>query len=132
MSRGIRNNNPGNIRKNATKWQGLSDTQTDSAFFQFKEMKWGIRAMLKTLNTYYYKHDRKTIRQMVYRWAPPQDNNNTELYIKVVSDRTRIDDNVKLPIDNRITMCAIAQAMCWMENSVEIPIDEFYKGWELM
>ena len=131
MKRGIRNNNPGNIRKNSTKWQGLSEEQTDNAFFQFKEMKWGIRAMLKTLNTYYYKHDRKTIRQIIYRWAPPIEN-DTDLYVKVVSDRTHIDENVKLPIENKFTMCSVAHAMCWMENSVDIPINEFYKAWDLM
>lgn len=44
MTRGLRNNNPLNIRRNNTKWQGLSATQTDKSFFQFKTMAYGYRA----------------------------------------------------------------------------------------
>ena len=29
MSRGLRNNNPLNIRRNSTKWQGLAEEQKD-------------------------------------------------------------------------------------------------------
>ena len=52
MTRGLRNNNPLNIRRNNTKWQGLSATQTDKSFFQFKTMAYGYRAAFKTLQTY--------------------------------------------------------------------------------
>lgn len=47
MTRGLRNNNPLNIRRNNTKWQGLSVTQTDKSFFQFKTMAYGYRAAFK-------------------------------------------------------------------------------------
>ena len=40
-ARGIRNNNPLNIRRSADKWQGLKAQQEDREFFQFSEMKWG-------------------------------------------------------------------------------------------
>ncbi len=61
MTRGLRNNNPLNIRRNNTKWQGLSATQTDKSFFQFKTMAYGYRAAFKTLQTYILK---KTARPM--------------------------------------------------------------------
>ena len=35
LPRGIRNNNPGNIRLSKDKWQGLRQEQTDGTFFQF-------------------------------------------------------------------------------------------------
>ena len=38
ISRGLRNNNPGNIRITKDKWQGLREKQEDKSFFQFKEM----------------------------------------------------------------------------------------------
>ena len=41
MKRGIRNNNPLNIRHSADKWQGASETQTDKSFVQFKSMAYG-------------------------------------------------------------------------------------------
>ena len=53
MTRGLRNNNPLNIRRNNTKWQGLSATQTDKSFFQFKTMAYGYRAAFKTLSNLY-------------------------------------------------------------------------------
>ena len=56
IPRGIRNCNPGNIRRNNTKWQGLREVQTDHSFFQFESMEWGYRAMLRTLQNYQRIH----------------------------------------------------------------------------
>ena len=53
LPRGLRNCNPGNLRRTADKWQGLSAQQTDKEFFQFREMKWGYRALIKTLLMYF-------------------------------------------------------------------------------
>ena len=49
LPRGLRNNNPGNIRITKDKWQGLREKQEDKSFFQFTEMKWGYRALIRTL-----------------------------------------------------------------------------------
>ena len=81
-SRGIRNCNPLNIRRNSTQWQGLRKEQTDSSFFQFINMSYGYRAAIKTLVTYYNKYSLKTIRGVISRWAPPSEN-NTENYINI-------------------------------------------------
>jgi hypothetical protein len=37
--RGIRNNNPGNIRRNSDPWQGLAERQGDVEFFTFKNRR---------------------------------------------------------------------------------------------
>ena len=47
IPRGIRNNNPGNIKKNGVDWDGLSEEQTDNTFFQFDDPVYGIRALTK-------------------------------------------------------------------------------------
>ena len=44
IPRGIRNNNPLNIERSKSKWQGLAEHQRDPRFAQFKSMTWGIRA----------------------------------------------------------------------------------------
>lgn len=49
--RGLRNNNPGNIRTTKDRWQGLRPQQTDPAFFQFTEMRYGYRALIITCRT---------------------------------------------------------------------------------
>ncbi len=82
-TRGIRNNNPANIRRGCN-WKGLSKTQTDREFCQFETMTWGVRALLVTLRTYVVKHHLHTVREIITRWAPPSDGNNTEKYIEFV------------------------------------------------
>ena len=62
-TRGERNNNPGNIRKGSN-WQGLAPEQTDSAFGQFTEAKWGIRALAKVL-LQYGQQGRDTVQAIV-------------------------------------------------------------------
>ena len=57
LPRGLRNNNPGNIRITKDKWQGLREKQTDKDFFQFTEMKWGYRALIRTLQNYRRRHN---------------------------------------------------------------------------
>ena len=92
-SRGIRNNNPLNIRRSKDKWQGLSTLQEDREFFQFVSMEYGWRAAFVILcRTYYGKYGLKTIRDIVSRWAPAKEN-NTEAYIRHVSDYTGISPN---------------------------------------
>ena len=87
MKRGIRNNNPLNIRHSADQWQGASDEQTDKSFVQFKSMAYGYRAAWKTLQSYYNRfcHQSRpfTVRNIISRWAPPQEN-DTEAYIRTV------------------------------------------------
>lgn len=78
--RGIRNFNSGNIRHvKGTRWQGMSANQNDTAFVQFTGPQWGIRAIARTLITYQDKHGLRTIRQIIGRWAPPNENNSPRL-----------------------------------------------------
>ena len=81
--RGIRNCNPGNIRLTTDKWQGLRPMQTDKEFFQFTEMKWGYRALIRTLQNSRRVHGCYTITDFITRWAPSSEN-NTLAYIKSV------------------------------------------------
>lgn len=84
MTRGLRNNNPLNIRRSATRWQGAREEQTDPSFVQFKTMAYGYRAAWKILQSYYerFRMQKKpfTVRNIVGRWAPPVEN-DTEAYI---------------------------------------------------
>lgn len=68
--RGIRNNNPGNLR-HGPKWDGLRSIQTDSEFSQFETPEAGLRAMGITLLNYEKRHGLRTVRDIANRWAPP-------------------------------------------------------------
>ncbi len=79
--RGIRNNNPGNIRT-GDKWQGLTGVD-DAGFCIFDTPEHGIRALAKVLIAYQVKHGLRTISDMICRWAPPVEN-DTPAYIMSV------------------------------------------------
>lgn len=51
VPRGLRNNNPGNIRLSKDKWQGLRERQEDKEFFQFVSIEWGYRALCARCRT---------------------------------------------------------------------------------
>ena len=80
----MRNRNPGNIRRSATKYLGEVAPSRDAAFKQFETMAWGYRAMFVLLDSYSRKGYR-TIRQMISRYAPPIEN-HTENYIRCVAE----------------------------------------------
>lgn len=82
--RGIRNNNPGNIRRGTTNWRGMAATQTDAAFLQFQSPEYGIRAMTKILRTYQSAYGLRTVAGIISRWAPPTEN-DTAAYIATVA-----------------------------------------------
>lgn len=85
--RGIRNNNPGNIRRSNDPWQGLAKEQTDREFFTFKSATYGIRALARLLITYQDKHGLSTIETIITRWAPSVEN-NTKSYVQSVASYT--------------------------------------------
>lgn len=85
--RGIRNHNPGNIRRNGDPWQGLTKEQNDREFFTFKSAVYGIRALARLLITYQDKYGLCTIEGIITRWAPAIENNTTS-YIQEVARNT--------------------------------------------
>ena len=132
--RGIRNNNPLNIRKSKDKWKGLRAQQQDAAFCQFENMEWGWRAAFWLLtHTYYHTYRLFTIRTIIQKWAPPHEN-NTASYIANVSKMTGIgaDDPIGIPSDQPARWMMLGAAMAIQENGTN-SIDYFamLRGWEL-
>lgn len=131
MSRGLRNCNPGNIRITKDKWQGLREVQEDKSFFQFTEMKWGYRALIRTLQNYRLKWGCQTIADFINRWAPATEN-NTSGYISRVCKEMQVP-NIYVPdINDKATMCAFAAAISQVENGVPAMMADVEKGWELL
>ncbi len=131
MSRGLRNNNPGNIRNSPTKWQGEKTPSTDAAFKQFISMAYGYRAMLKLLQNYSKLNGCRTIRQMINRWAPPCEN-HTDNYIRSVSQGAGISEDAPVNVNDRNLMCRIAAAMSRVENGVPANMADVNAGWDLL
>lgn len=134
IPRGIRNNNPLNIRRSKDKWKGMRALQSDAQFVQFESLEWGWRAAFYLLTrTYYHKYRLYTIRAIVTKWAPAIEN-NTKAYIANVSRLTGIDPDepIGIPSDQPARWIAVGIAMAIQENGTE-SLDYFamLRGWEL-
>ena len=130
LPRGLRNNNPGNIRRSSDVFQG-EIASTDKAFKQFKTMAWGYRAIFCILRTYYRNYHLKTIRQLIGRWAPSSEN-DTESYVSQVSDYSGIPADDPITITDREQMIRIVAAMSRVENGREAVMSDVIAGWELL
>lgn len=89
-ARGIRNNNPGNIRKGTSEWQGMSPVQKDTAFVQFVTPVYGIRALAVLLKNYSSRYGLNTVEGLISRYAPPSEN-ITGSYVSAVSKAIGVD-----------------------------------------
>ncbi len=114
-SRGIRNNNPGNIRKSNDPWQGLAAQQTDADFFVFQSPIYGIRAIARTLITYQDKYGLQTINDLISRWAPPNEN-NTNAYVAEVVAKTGLTASQSVNMHSYVNLKAVVAAIITQEN----------------
>ena len=131
MTRGLRNNNPGNIRISSTKWLGEIIPGKDKSFKQFKTMAYGYRALIKLLQNYHKLNDCKTIADYINRWAPDEEN-NTGAYICNVCREMQIPTTYVPDIKDKATMCAFAGAISLVENGKQAVKSDVEKGWELL
>lgn len=115
--RGIRNNNPGNIKRNpANNWQGQITNSTDSTFVQFQYFVFGVRAMLVLLKNY-IAGGHNTIEKIINRWAPAGvDNNPTTSYIAQVAFSSGINPRATISFSNKEQIRKIAKAIADYEN----------------
>lgn len=130
-TRGYRNNNPCNIRISTDKFQGEIQPSADKEFKQFETMAYGYRAAFRILRTYINNYKCDTIRKIISRWAPKNEN-HTENYIKVVSERSGIPADDPVYPDNREMMVRIVAAMSYVENGREAVMSDVIRGWELL
>ncbi len=79
QTRGLRNNNPFNIRKSSNNWIGKIKG-TDKEFETFDTLEHGYRAGLIILRTYYNKYKLHTYGDIIHRFAPPCENELTYYY----------------------------------------------------
>ena len=139
--RGLRNNNPLNIRRTADRWEGAAVTQTDKSFVQFSTMAYGYRAAWKILDNYWLDFSRRrvpyTLRNIIARWAPPTEN-DTESYIRTVVSLSALGGNESIPrplsahhLDKTARLIA---AMTCVENGIgmdKVDMEAVWKGYDL-
>ena len=137
--RGLRNNNPLNIRHGQSQWQGRTEAQTDREFVCFMTMGMGYRAAWKILQTYYetFVKQQKTfcLYNIIHRWAPPEDNNDTSAYLHQVIKLTGQAGMQPLPEPRTEAgykaLLPIIVAMTCVENGIkpeEAPVAAIEQG----
>lgn len=113
LPRGIRNNNPLNIR-HGNVWLGEVANPSDTEFEQFCSMEYGLRAAFVILRRYIRRYGHNTIRSIVSTWAPSSEN-NTKAYIDKVCAQMKIDPDEPIKYEDSETMCRLVSAMCLVE-----------------
>lgn len=98
--RGLRNNNPLNIRHNSDLFQGEIKGK-DKSFKSFVSLPYGYRAAFVTLATY-LSNGFNTVERIITRWAPPSEN-NTAGYIQKVEKYSGVARNKELTVADGAT-----------------------------
>lgn len=130
MSRGLNNNNPGNIRRSRARYRGEVQPSNDPDFKQFESLPWGYRAIFVLLDTYRIRYGLNTARGMISRWAPPTEN-HTRNYIRYVAQAIGIGEDEAIDTHDKATMLRFAAAISRVENGTEADREQVEKGWRL-
>ena len=103
----IAKNNIFNIRAGGAKWIGMTGTR--KGFVEFDNREHAIRAWLVLMRTYRRRYGCKTIRTIVARFAPPNEN-NTEGYIAYCCRVTGLAADEELATSHAYGHLAVAMA----------------------
>lgn len=126
VTRGVRNNNPGNIDYNPrNQWQGQlpPNLEIEKRFARFDTPENGIRALAKLLLAYRGKDGIPgiggtgidTVREIISRWAPGSEN-DTASYISAVAMSVGVQPNQPINLLNYRTLIALTTAIIQHEN----------------
>lgn len=121
VNRGLRDNNPGNIRRTQIEWQGeltreqveASGGKYDAEFEQFGTVGQGVRALGRLLKTYATKYDLHTVRGIVSRYAPPTENDTAD-YIDEICGALGVFPDSWIDVSNRLD--DLGAAICRRET----------------
>lgn len=127
--RGIRNNNPLNIRIGNT-WLGEVPNPTDSEFEQFVSVRYGLRAAFVILRRYIRRYKRNTPAKIIRAWAPAIEN-NTQRYIEVVCKRSLIAPDEVIDYADKKTMVRLVKAMAFVECGVQLDDDVIGSSYDI-
>jgi len=116
LPRGFRNNNPGNIMAGSFTQRRPGYAGSDGRFARFNSMAEGVAAMDGLLNNY-MRGGRRSVSQIIGRWAPPNEN-HTSSYIASVARAIGVDPNAPLTPGH---IPALRDAMIRIENGRPLP-----------
>lgn len=131
MTRGIRNNNPGNIVKSGTAWAGKvpHELNEDRRFEKFETMHHGVLAVIRLLWTYYSKRGLRSVHDIMARYAPSHEN-DTSGYVRWVSRQVGIHPKATLSwTEKRVK--PLVTAILRKESGYKLTDEDWSKAWAL-
>ncbi|MBE6286657.1 MAG: structural protein P5 [Mediterranea massiliensis] len=142
--RGLRNNNPLNIRNGVSRWKGMEERAEEKEFVCFLTLSMGYRAAWILLRNYRQRllNEGKsyTLGNIIERWAPPEDGNDSKAYVRSVLRLCagKVAGRQPLPmpdtIEGKPLFTEIIAAMTCVENGIgmdAVDRGSIEKGWEL-
>lgn len=116
LPRGLRNNNPLNVRPlgGGQKWQGQTGADGGN-YAQFGTEQDGWNAAHRNLATYGSKHGINTIAGVINRWAPANDRNDPAAYAATVAKKVGLDPNAPINLADAATREKLLTAMAEVE-----------------
>ncbi len=116
LPRGIRNHNPGNIRRAGFRWRGeVRNVETDREFCVFQSPEYGLRAVMVLLTNYQRKYALRTVADVMRRYAPPCEN-NTKAYINHVAAAIGVAPHDLIDLRHPETLLSCIRSIVLHEN----------------
>lgn len=132
--RGIRNNNPGNIKyQSSNQWQGkvpvsqntdALDVDGEPKFEQFISFAYGVRALIYLIKNRYIPTGRNTLRLIVNSFAPDGGAN----YVNFLVSRVGISADQVISENDENAIKKIVQGIGRFENGMEAISDSQYQA----
>lgn len=142
--RGLRNNNPLNIRNGVSRWKGMEEQEEEKEFVCFLTLSMGYRAAWILLRNYRQRllNEGKnyTLGNIIERWAPPEDGNDSKAYVRNVLRLCagKVAGRQPLPLpdtdEGKPIFTEIIAAMTCVENGIsmdQVDRGSIEKGWQL-
>jgi len=136
MTRGYRNNNPGNIRltfdNNGSKifvYEGEVNG-SDKSFRTFKTIEYGYRALFALLSHYVRSEGLNTLRQIINTYAPNNEN-DTDSYLMTVSTMTNKNPDEPVDFTDNEFIQQLAASISYVENGIDADMNEVNGGLNL-
>lgn len=123
-TRGVRNANPGNIRKSKDQWEGAIGD--DGAFVIFDSPESGVRALAKNLQSY-GRQGYDSIEKIINRWAPPSEN-DTQSYIDSVVAATGIPATQSIDLTDPDVLASLSEAIGYHETGSRYDPEVYKQG----
>ncbi len=129
LPRGLRNNNPLNMRIGESAFTGEIKPSADKSFRQFQTMAHGYRAAFRQMELYVGRGN-NTIEKIISAWAPPHEN-NTQAYIALVVSHSGIAQDKPLVLTSGEDFIKIVTAMSYVENGQQAEMGDVIAGFGL-